>query len=233
MKIKSIQSIVTVCLFALLLLLLTFQFVSAGMESSPSGQPAFALRASAAESGVAIPLQQAVTTATLQAASGLEIDFYPGNSDRNPLKKLPHLVLYRDGVLNPPISRTLIVNVSNVAIPPGGIVTVTVMAETQHLDPDAGGWAPGSAASAIPVWNESRAISNTEMFWANATVIFTREFTATVVSGVIFRAILGHGFSPIGGQVFSPIGGHLFSPKGGHPFSPKGGHRWRWRNSST
>ena len=49
---------------------------------------------------------------------------------------------------------------------------------------------------------------------------------------VIFRAILGHVFSPKGGHLFSPKGGHLFSPKGGHPFSPKGGHRWRWRKSS-
>ena len=41
---------------------------------------------------------------------------------------------------------------------------------------------------------------------------------------VIFRAILGHLFSPIGGQVFSPKRGHLFSPIGGQAFSPKEGH---------
>jgi hypothetical protein len=41
---------------------------------------------------------------------------------------------------------------------------------------------------------------------------------------VIFRAIMGQGFSPRLGQAFSPKLGHLFSAIVGHSFAAKLGH---------
>jgi len=78
-------------------------------------------RLSLADAELAIPLPQAasVPTATLRAKSGEDIPFHP-NNDPDPAVEvsIPHLVLYRDGVLNPdPISRTLIVKVINIESP--------------------------------------------------------------------------------------------------------------------
>jgi hypothetical protein len=135
MRPKSIKYIALAIAFAVFLLFSTFQVVSAGSELDPAeNQGATAPPLSSAKSGLAAPLPQAggATTATLQAASGAEIDFYPGNDDTNPVRSLPHLTLYENGGLSPAISRTLLVTVSDIEVPLAG-VTVTPKSETCTL----------------------------------------------------------------------------------------------------
>ncbi len=88
MKTKQLKSLVISCALALILLLMTIQFVSASADPGRAEQPvAAAPLPSSAESGRAVPLQQPGNlTATLQVASGAKIDFDPGNN--NPARRL-------------------------------------------------------------------------------------------------------------------------------------------------
>ena len=110
----------------------------------------FPVRVPAAESGLASPLP----TVTLRAASGATIAFQTQNGetvDGAPARSLtlPHLVLTRNGALTDPEERTLIVEVTGVQVPTGG-VTVTLEVMTQHEDPDTG------SGKRIAVWRESQ-----------------------------------------------------------------------------
>jgi hypothetical protein len=92
---------------------------------------------------------------------------------------LSHLVLRRNGTLTDPGERTLIVELTDIEVPPAG-VTVTLKVETQHRDPDLG----GDSGPRIPVWRESRWITNTSGFTqTGVTAVFVHEFDETVVSG--------------------------------------------------
>ncbi len=110
MKTKSIRYVVLACVLAFLLLMVTFQIVLAVAEPDQVEQSLAVPPLSQLESGWAIPLQQAATTATLQAASRANISFHP-NNDPDPAVEvfIPHLVLYRDGNLTREVSRTPIV----------------------------------------------------------------------------------------------------------------------------
>ena len=89
------------------------------------------------------PLQQPVATGpaiTLWAASGATLEFVTQNGvavDGVPpeTRRVPHLVLRRNGALTDPAERTLLVEVAGLEVPPPG-VTVTLSVETQRSDPD-------------------------------------------------------------------------------------------------
>jgi len=119
---------------------------------------------------------------------------------------VPHLVLYRDGVLNPdPDESALIVEVENITVPLSG-VTVTLEIKTQHQDPDQGG-APAGAPQ-IPVWDEPRWISNT---WGvtrtDYITAFVVQFGETAISGTtaistptdyfLYNVYVGNPFVPV------------------------------------
>ncbi len=177
----KIKSIILACTFAVLLLLLTFQFTSANTESSQAKHLSVLLpHLSLEESESAAPLQQVgALTTTVQAASGLEIDFHSGNDDR----ALPHLILYKDRDLTPEISRTLIVHVTGITVPLAG-VTVTLDIKTQHGNPDQG----GGRGTEITVWWEPRWITNAWGITQTGIITtFVVEFDDTVISGT--RAI--------------------------------------------
>ena len=138
----------------------------------------FPVRVPAAESGLASPLP----TVTLRAASGATIAFQTQNGetvDGAPARSLtlPHLVLTRNGALTDPEERTLIVEVTGVQVPTGG-VTVTLEVMTQHEDPDTG------SGKRIAVWRESQWIGIAQgSTQASATAVFSRVFTETVTCG--------------------------------------------------
>jgi hypothetical protein len=130
------------------------------------------------------PQTTSMPTATLRPASGKTIGFKAQNGQMiggvpTEALDLPHLVLYRNGALTDPGERTLIVEVTGIEMPPAG-VTVTLAVETQHGDPDVG----GDADKRIPVWRESRWITNTlGSTQTGVTMGFTHEFGETVISG--------------------------------------------------
>ncbi len=159
-----IRYVTTAIVFVLLLLALTFPVLSAKPKS--------------------IPRAASVPTATLRAASGATIRFKPqnGRTTNNVPQQaldLPHLVLYRNGALTDPNERTLIVEVTDIEVPPTG-VTVTLEVETQHGDPDLG----GDLSNRIPVWRESRWIANILGFTqTGVTAVLRHEFSASVLAG--------------------------------------------------
>ncbi len=142
--------------------------------------------ASAAVSGLASSLIQpaAAPVVTLWATSRATIPFATQNGQTlgdvpSQRLELPHLVLYRDGALSDPDERTLVVQVSGIAVPLTGI-TVTLELTTQHGDPDPGDYYD----QRIVVWRESRQITNTlGITMTDVVVVFTHEFTESVASG--------------------------------------------------
>jgi hypothetical protein len=123
-------------------------------------------------------------TVTLHAASGATITFKPHNGEPQAAvpaqtMDLPHLVLYRNGVLTDPRERTLIVELSGIEVPPAG-VTVTLKLETQHGNPDLG----GGSEHRIAVERESQHIANAAAIpQTGAAAVFTYEFSGTLPSG--------------------------------------------------
>jgi hypothetical protein len=92
---------------------------------------------------------------------------------------LPHLVLYRNGALTHPDERTLILTVSELVPPPSGM-TVTLMLQTYHGDPDLG----GDPENRITVWRASKWLDGSpDRDGTGGTVVFEHEFGATVMSG--------------------------------------------------
>jgi hypothetical protein len=126
----------------------------------------------------------AVATVSLRAASGATISFTAWNGqtvDGVPpeTRELSQLVLYRNGALTDPEERTLLVEVSNLEVPPAGL-TVTFELETVHGDPDPG----NNSGQRIPMWRETGHIANTSgVTRTNVTATFVHEFGGTVVSG--------------------------------------------------
>ena len=138
MKTKQLKSLVVGCALAVVLVLLTVRLVSAGPELGlAESQGTTAPPLSSAKSGLAAPLPQAggALTVTLQAASGATELFWTENGDVDAgavSSTIPHLILYENGGLTPPISRTLFVTVSDIEVPLSG-VTVTSQPETCTL----------------------------------------------------------------------------------------------------
>jgi hypothetical protein len=124
---------------------------------------------------------EAQTGITLRSASNATIAFTTQNGqtvDGVPpqTSQIPHLVLYRNGMLTPADERTLIVEVGGIEIPPAGI-TVSLSIETQHSDPD-------NAESRIPVWDMTLWLPNTSAVTrTDGSAVFTVEFPASIISG--------------------------------------------------
>jgi hypothetical protein len=188
MKTKQVKSLIITSTLGLVLLFLTVQFVSASPEPGQAERRVVvAPPLSPMESGLVAPLQQVGNlTATLRAASGLEIDFYPQNDDTKPVRLLPHLTLYQDGNLTSAISpRTLNITVENVKVPPGITVTVEITVQTQHRDPDRGGYLtvpPTPPAPLVPVWHgiQTRTVDISEPVPWLFDVDFTHTFTEEI-----------------------------------------------------
>jgi len=123
----KLRSAITRFIFAVLLLGISLLLVDCGAEAIAYGM-------------VLTEDPEAPTGITLSAASGATIEFRTQNGetvDGVPAEtmQIPHLVLHRNGALTAAPERTLVVKVSGIAVPPGG-VTVTLAVETQHGDPD-------------------------------------------------------------------------------------------------
>jgi len=92
-------------------------------------------------------------------------------------RDIPHLVLFRNGVLTAPAERTLIATISNLKVPEAGF-TVTIRMETQHGDPDLG----DGEKSRITVWQETRWIDgNQSTDQVPTDLAFNIEFTPTSI----------------------------------------------------
>jgi hypothetical protein len=120
---------------------------------------------------------------TLYADSAATVEFWTQNGetvDNVAPRRLerPHLVLHRNDELTDRRERTLIVEVSGIQVPPGG-VTLTLKLETQHGDPDRG----AGPENRIPVWSESQRIANNGGPARSAvTAVFVHEFDENVIS---------------------------------------------------
>ncbi|MBN2393015.1 MAG: hypothetical protein JXR84_19955, partial [Anaerolineae bacterium] len=127
---------------------------------------------------------EAQASITLRSASNATIAFTTQNGqtvDGVPpqASQIPHLVLYRNGMLTPADERTLIVEVGSIEVPPTGI-TVSLSIETQHNDPDQG----DGAESRISVWEATLILPNTSaVTHTDGIAVFTIEFPALVISG--------------------------------------------------
>ena len=150
---------------ALLLLMLTFAAVPtplSAVESGPDSPPPDAVSAPAV---------------ALRASSGTTISFVTQNGRtiggvQPQTLELPHLVLYRNGVLSDAVERTLILEVTGIQVPPPG-VTVTLTVETAHGDPDP----DKGTGQRIPVWQATRRIAGSAQGTrTNVTVPFVHEF---------------------------------------------------------
>ena len=131
---------------------------------------------------------------SLRAASGAEVVYKDvaesSDEDTNePLtsRDIPWLVLRRNGDLTRPAERTLIVEVSNVVVPPPG-VTVTLQVETQLRAPDPGAGhvqrlQTDDGSTRITVWRETRWIPNASPNpIVAARQVLTRTFGAFVAA---------------------------------------------------
>src|SRR6266545_2824973 len=79
---------------------------------------------------------------TLKATNNATILFKAKNGKQvtapaTQVRKIPHLVLNRNGVLTPGFERTLLLSLENLAIPKSGLY-IRLIIETQHSDPDLG-----------------------------------------------------------------------------------------------
>ena len=134
-----------------------------------------------ATQSVAAPAVDAPAIA-VSASSGATIEFRTQNGetvDGVPAQamQIPHLVLHRNGALTAAHERTLVVKVSGIAVPPGGI-TMTLSVETQRGDPDRG----GALGARIPVWHEVRWIADSTASTGGAAE-FTLEFQPAMMLG--------------------------------------------------
>ncbi|HEY3474807.1 MAG TPA: hypothetical protein VGK56_09375, partial [Anaerolineales bacterium] len=119
-------------------------------------------------------------TVTLKAANSATILFNleseedvdaPDSSGR----KIPHLVLKRNGVLTPGYERTLLVLLDNLVVPPGGLYARLTL-ETQHSDPDLG----RGHKNRISVWEEMRFLPSSgdpaQLESVNFNIVFEHFF---------------------------------------------------------
>ena len=92
----------------------------------------------------------------LNAVNGAVIDFKPHNGrNSEQVWSLPHLVLFRNGELSDASERTLMVAISDLVVPPAGLM-VDLTIETQNGDPDLG----GSPNKRMEVWQGSQVLLN-------------------------------------------------------------------------
>jgi hypothetical protein len=91
---------------------------------------------------------------SLRTPTDSTITFKPDEDIREndpPTRRIPHLVLKRNGVLTPGFERTLLVSVNHLSIPGAGLF-LDLTIETQHGDPDL----DGEKSKKIEIWHETR-----------------------------------------------------------------------------
>lgn len=86
-------------------------------------------------------------------------------------REIPHLVLNRNGVLTPGYKRTLVVSVSNLAVPSSGMY-VQLTIETQHGDPDLG----GGEKNTLQIWRETNFVPYTALTQEGVSANFNITF---------------------------------------------------------
>jgi hypothetical protein len=84
---------------------------------------------------VQIPDHSSDVNVYLRTPIDSTISFRQENDPDSTTRKIPHLVLKRNGVLTPGFERTLLVSVNHLSIPKDGLF-VDLTIETQHDDPD-------------------------------------------------------------------------------------------------
>jgi len=90
----------------------------------------------------------AATNATVlfKAENGKQVTTAPSAG-----RKIPHLILNRNGVLTPGSERTLLLSLEHLTVPPSGLY-VRLIVETQHSDPDLG----RKNTNKLRLWEETR-----------------------------------------------------------------------------
>ena len=86
-------------------------------------------------------------------------------------RKIPHLVLKRNGVLTPGFERTLLLSLENLAVPKSGMY-VRLMIETHHSDPDLG----RKNTNRIQLWKETKFIPYSAEHQRSVSVDFNIAF---------------------------------------------------------
>jgi hypothetical protein len=170
-----------------MVLLLAFWGVASRADVQPAkDRAADALLPSEGEPEMASlsPQTSAAPPVTLRAASGATITFNTQNGETAngvppQTTDIPHLVLFRNGVLTGADERTLIVELRDMVVPPAG-VTVTLELETQHGDPDLG----GGSGHRIPVLRASQMIAGSPgITETGVSATFRHEFGTGLISG--------------------------------------------------
>ncbi|MFL7808313.1 MAG: hypothetical protein AB8I80_06765, partial [Anaerolineae bacterium] len=156
------------------ILLLLVGILSTGLAPMSTAKPAADDLPSKVGSGATISLRTASgATIPFTTWNGHSVDGVPPET-----RKLPHLVLYRNGTLADSDERTLLVEVSGLEVPPAGL-TVTLELMTMHGDPDPG----DNLGQQIPIWRASRRIPNTSgITQTNVATAFVHTFAETVES---------------------------------------------------
>jgi hypothetical protein len=133
----DVSSLSKKILYGMVILVMLFQVTNVRADSSFHSMPALNVHLRAA------------TNRTIKFKAHNGADEYTEKID------LPHLVLYRNGILTEPGERTLIVEINNIKIPPSG-VTVLLEITTQHtvFTSDEGNEKP------FLVWRDERNIPN-------------------------------------------------------------------------
>jgi hypothetical protein len=86
------------------------------------------------------------TTILFKAENGKQVTTSPSQE-----RRIPHLVLNRNGALTPSFERTLLLSLQHLTVPPSGLF-VRLIIETQHSDPDLG----RKDTNKIRLWEETR-----------------------------------------------------------------------------
>ena len=156
---------ILICLCLISISMLTWKAVYAVL-SGPGGSSAFAQASPGGTLNV-----------MLSSSTGAAIPFTEQNNRTNTpeTRDIPHLVLFRNGMLTAPAERTLLATISNLVVPEAGF-TVTIRMETQHGDPDLG----GGEKNRITVWQETRRIDgNQSTDQTPSDLAFNIEFNPT------------------------------------------------------
>jgi hypothetical protein len=123
-----------------------------------SGQTTLATTAKALPEKGDVGKRTSNLTVTLKAANNATILFRAANgkevaASASPARKIPHLVLTRNGVLTPNFERTLLFSLGNLEVPTSGLYARLII-ETQHADPDLG----RKKSRKIQLWKETKFI---------------------------------------------------------------------------
>ena len=115
-------------------------------------------------------------TVTLRTATNATILFKSENGKEvtapaSQGRKIPHLVLNRNGVLTPSFERTLLLSLENLVVPKSGLYAHLII-ETQHSDPDLG----RKNIKRVQLWNETKFIPYSEDPQQLASVDFNIVF---------------------------------------------------------